>query len=219
MQKYLAPTDFFDYEHPSVQAWAHGVIGQEQDPVQQAIRLYKATRDGIRYNPYVFRPDPVTLSASYCLESGESYCIPKAVLLGAACRSIGIPSRLGLAGVKNHISSQQLIDHLRSDVFVMHGFIELYLNCKWVKATPAFNADLCARMGVAPLEFNGREDSIFHEYGTDGSRHMEYLVDHGTFADLPMDFIVESVTRAYPHLVNAYLEELNGHTLEEDLLS
>ena len=219
MQEYLAPTDFFDYEHPAVQVWAHGVIGQEQNPVQQAIRLYKATRDGIRYNPYVFCTEPVTLSASYCLESGESYCIPKAVLLGAACRSIGIPSRLGLADVKNHISSQQLIAHLRSDVFVMHGFIELYLNDRWVKATPAFNADLCARMGVAPLEFNGRDDSIFHEYGTDGSRHMEYLADHGTFADVPMEFIVASVTKAYPHLVNAYLEELNGHTLEEDLLS
>ena len=217
MQEYLAPTSFFDFEHPAVQAWTHGTVGQETNPAQQAVRLYKAVRDGIRYNPYVFRPEPHTLSASYCLTSGETYCIPKAVLLGAACRSLGIPARLGLANVKNHLSSPQLIKFLRSDVFVMHGFIELYLDDKWVKATPAFNADLCARMDVAPLEFNGRDDSIFHEYGTDGSRHMEYLKDHGDFVDVPFDFIVKGISQAYPHLAETYRQKMKQHSLEADL--
>ncbi|CAM3719847.1 transglutaminase-like domain-containing protein [Parendozoicomonas haliclonae] len=215
MQQYLCPTPFFNYEHPAIQAWVHGIVGQEQDPVQQAVRLYKATRDDIRYNPYSFKLQPESLSASYCLETGESYCIPKAVLLGAACRSLGIPARLGLANVKNHISSPQLIEYLRSEVFVMHGFIELYLEGQWVKATPAFNAQLCRHMGVEPLEFNGREDSIFHEYSTDGSRHMEYLADHGTFDDVPFDFIVKSIAEAYPHLMKDKLPE--NHSLEEDL--
>ena len=218
MQKYLAATSFFNYDHPAIQSWTHGVVGRETDPVQQAVRLYHEVRDSIRYNPYVFSVDPVTLSASYCLESGESYCIPKAVLLGAACRSLGIPSRLGLANVKNHISSPQLIEYLKSDIFVMHGFIELFLNNKWVKATPAFNARLCKYMGVAPLEFDGHEDSIFQEYDVDGSRHMEYLKDHGTFADVPFDLIAKTVEEAYPHLVTPEAQKsIRKRSLERDV--
>ena len=117
------------------------------------------------------------------------------MLLGALARKYAIPSRLGLADVKNHLSSQQLIDFLRSDIFVMHGFIELYLpdpqgEMHWVKATPAFNERLCRLMKVDVLEFDGYNDSIFQEFDENGGQHMEYLADHGTFADVPMDFIL-----------------------------
>ena len=36
----------------------------------------------------------------------------------------------------------------------------LYLEGKWVKATPAFNIEMCTRFGVKPLEFNGVDDSL-----------------------------------------------------------
>lgn len=218
--QYLAVTKFFDFDDPAVQAYAERVVDGETDPKQQAIKLYNAVRDDIRYNPYVFKTEARSLSASYCLEAGESYCIPKAVLLGAMARFVGIPSRIGLADVTNHMSSPQLIEYLKSDIFVMHGFTELYLEGKWVKATPAFNAKLCSLMGVHPLEFDGENDSIFHEFGEDGERHMEYLADHGTFADVPFDFIVDSVNKAYPHLaVEAGSDKkvLGGSSLDEDM--
>lgn len=217
--QYLSSTFYFDYDHHEVQAFADRVIGGDDlSQTEMAVRLYYAVRDEIRYNPYVFKTDPKSLSASYCIEAGESYCIPKAVLLGALCRYKGIPARLGLADVKNHLSSPQLIEFLRSEIFVMHGFIELFLDGKWVKATPAFNAALCEKMGVDTLDFDGKEDSIFQEFNDEGHKHMEYLADHGTFDDVPMEFIAMSVAKAYPHLVKPeLLAKYQSHSLEEDI--
>lgn len=201
MENYLQATPFFDYDHPAVSAWIKTQLkGVPEDPVEQIKTLYLAVRDQIQYNPYVFQTDPNTLSASYALESGETYCIPKAVLLGAAARSLGIPSRLGLADVRNHLSSPKLIEWLRSDIFRMHGFIELYLNGQWVKATPAFNRQLCELMNVEPLPFDGLHDSVFQEFTEEGQAHMEYINDHGVFDDVPIGFIVDGVRAAYGHL-------------------
>lgn len=220
MDRYLQPTAFFDYDQPSVRAWIDQQLESvPADPVEQVKALYIAVRDSISYNPYVFQTDPRTLSASYALESGETYCIPKAVLLGAAARSIGIPSRLGLADVRNHLSSPKLIEWLRSDIFRMHGFIELYLNGRWVKATPAFNRQLCEMMKVEPLEFDGLNDSIFQEYTESGEAHMEYINDHGVFDDVPHQFIVDGVRSAYGHLFEEDDANASERSLEQDMKS
>jgi len=203
MDHYLISTMYFDCTHPSIADFAYKVLGDEQrDEIETAVLLYIAVRDGTSYNPYVFSTDVDTLSASYCLQSTDSYCIPKAVLLGTLARYKGIPSRLGLADVKNHISSHRLTDMLKTNIFVMHGYIELYLDGKWVKATPAFDAKLCKRIGVNVLEFDGLNDSVFQQYNLDGREEIEYVADHGTFEDVPRDFIFESLARAYPHLNN-----------------
>lgn len=221
MERYLQPTDFFDYNQPELKAWiAARLEGVPEEPVEQAKALYLATRDSVSYNPYVFCPEPETFRASYALRTGESYCIPKAVLLGAAARSVGIPSRLGLADVRNHLSSPKLIEWLRSDIFRMHGYIELYLNDRWVKATPAFNKQLCELMNVEPLEFDGVNDSVFQEYTKAGQVHMEYVNDHGIFDDLPHDFILSGVRNAYPHLFpesDAELAPGPSSSLEADI--
>src|SRR5690554_5128208 len=201
MENYLRATPFFDYDHPAVDAWVRQQLtGIPENPVAQIKALYLAVRDSIQYDPDVFRPEPRTLSASYALESGEACCIPKAVLLGAATRSVGIPSRLGLADVRNHLSSPKLIEWLRSDIFRMHGFIELYLNGKWIKATPAFDKRLCELMKVEPLEFDGVNDSIFQEYIEAGEVYMEYVNDHGVFDDVPHEFVLSGIKAAYGHL-------------------
>ena len=223
MQDYLSETEYFDFNHPDVQAYAQQVLQGETNPVKQAVKLYYAVRDNIAYNPYVFSLDPNTLKASYCLQEKVSYCIPKAVLLGALARAVGIPSRLGLADIKNHIASPQLIEYLRSEIFVMHGLTELYLNGKWVKATPAFNLALCEKLDVAALEFDGENDSVFQEYNLDGSRHIEYVNDPGSFADVPLWLLQKSVTEAYPHLLekvspdNVENNNMSTHSLEDDL--
>ncbi|MFE8069887.1 transglutaminase-like domain-containing protein [Marinobacteraceae bacterium S3BR75-40.1] len=201
MDACLRPTYFFDYDQPDLRAWIEKqVIGVTDDPLEQIKALYLAVQDQVAYNPYVCRPEAETFRASHALLSGESYCIPKAVLLGAAARAIGVPSRLGLADVRNHLSSPRLIEWLQSDIFRMHGFIELYLNGRWVKATPAFNERLCRLIGVEPLEFDGLADSVFQPYTADGKAHMEYVFDHGVFDDVPHDYIVAGLRQAYGHL-------------------
>lgn len=201
-EAYLQPGKYINSDHSDVIAFAQKHKGDTDDSIQQAVNLYYAVRDKFMYNPFHVDLSDEGLKASNVLKRGSGYCVEKANLLAAAARVVGIPSRIGLADVKNHIGSERLKKLLRSEVFACHGFTEMYLNEKWVKATPAFNRSLCEKMGVNPLEFNGREDSIFqeHDLQEDGERKfMEYLQDHGTFADVPKEFIKAVLQKHYPH--------------------
>lgn len=212
---YLQATPSIDCDHPAVQAWALKVAADCTTPREQAIALYKAVRDDIRYDPYTFRMEPSHLCASAALAAQRSYCIPKAILLAAGARVLGIPSRLGFANVRNHLTTQQLLDWLRSDLFVMHGYTELWLEGRWVKATPAFDRLLCRYFNVPPLEFDGIHDSVFHAYTRDGDHHMEYVFDHGHFADMPYAYLEEQVRQHYPHL----MAELPHGDFEQEALA
>jgi transglutaminase-like putative cysteine protease len=152
----------------------------------------------IRYNPFLDFSDPLVFKASAVLEADQGFCVGKASLLAACARAAGIPARVGFADVKNHLTSPRLAETMGSDLFVYHGYTDLYLDGKWVKATPAFNLELCARFRVKPLEFDGREDSIFHPFDQDNRRHMEYLRDRGTYADVPVDAIQQAFRETYP---------------------
>lgn len=197
LDQYLASTEIIDSSHPEIRAFAEEKRGKATDPVEIAVRLYYAVRDGIWYDPYYpfFRPEHYR--ASNVLRGGRGFCIPKASLLCALARAGGIPARPGFANVRNHLATRQLLDFLGTDIFAYHAFAELFLEGKWVKATPAFNRELCLRHGVAPLEFNGREDSIFQPCNSDNRKFMEYLVFHGSFADIPVDRILDSFCDTY----------------------
>ncbi len=65
------------------------------------------------------------------------------------------------------------------------------------EATPAFNIELCERFGVQPLEFDGRTDALFHEFSAEGQRHMEYVAQRGSFADLPLGEIMDAFAASY----------------------
>ena len=216
MDTYLSPSRFIDSDHPAVVEFAEKHRGPSADLRDQAVSLYYAVREAIRYNPYTFSRDPGTLSASFALAAGESYCVPKATLLAACARHCGIPARIGLADVRNHLSTPRLIALLKSDVFAMHGYTELYLNERWVKATPAFNQGLCEVFNVAPLEFDGINDSVFHPFNRDGAKLMEYVVDHGQFTDVPEAFFFEHLQKCYPHLFGEQLPSLLGD-MQSDL--
>ena len=210
MDEYLQPGRFIDSDHPEVSAFAGCHRGASVDPREQAISLYYAVRDQVRYNPYTFSRDPQTLKASHALSAGESYCVPKALLLAACARHCGIPARIGLADVRNHLATPRLLELLRSEVFAMHGYTELYLGDRWVKATPAFNLALCRVFKVEPLPFDGIHDSVFHSCNQQGERYMEYLQDHGQFAELPLELFFSHLAACYPHLFNDGALTLGG---------
>ena len=196
-KKYLSPTPIIDSDHRTIIEHALKTISGTKDPVEQAVKLYYAVRDGIWYTPYY----PFYLAehyrASNVLKSGRGYCVCKASMLCALGRASGSPSRIGFANVRNHLATKELIEFMGSDLFVYHGFTEFYLEGKWVKATPAFNSTLCKKHRVAPLEFDGRKDSLFQPYNLEKKHFMEYVADHGTFADIPVDTIVASWKEAY----------------------
>jgi len=199
MTVYLQPTYFMDYDTPEVELFAETRCNRGDSDQQKAVKLYYAVRDEIRYDPYDFKNERANFKASSVIRKMSGYCVAKAVLLAALARCQNIPTRLGFADVKNHLSTSRLRDLMKTDVFMYHGYVELMLNSQWVKATPAFNLTLCTHFNVKPLEFDGLHDSLFHEFDIQGNRHMEYLADHGHFADLPFDTILGACVEKYPH--------------------
>ena len=197
LDAFLAPTWFVDYDHPAVAEHAAAVVAGATNDAERAVRLFYAVRDEVRYDPYLIGDDPATYRASAVLTRRRAYCIPKAVLLTALGRAAGVPTRLGFADVRNHLASAKLLALLDTDVFAFHGFVEFWLSGRWVKATPAFNIELCERFGVRPLEFDGEHDSLFHQFSVDGRQHMEYLRGRGSFADLPFAQIMETFATLY----------------------
>jgi transglutaminase-like putative cysteine protease len=201
MSEFLAPGRFVDSDHPAVAAFSreHASGASERE---RAVSLYYAVRDRIRYNPFQNFTLDETYRGSACLAAGEGWCVPKAALLAACARAAGIPARVGYADVKNHLTTPALTAKMGTDLFVFHGYTDLLLDGQWVKATPAFNIEMCRRFRVKPLEFDGREDSIFHPFDEDNRRHMEYLRFRGTYADVPADEIRRVFSETYPAYFN-----------------
>lgn len=194
----LRATRFIDADHPAVRAFAAQAIGAATDARERAIRLYYAVRDGFRYDPYGVDLGDHSLTASTVLEVGRGWCVTKASLLAAACRAVGVPARVGYADVKNHLSTERLRQSMKTDIFHWHGYTSILLDGAWRKATPAFNIELCTRFRLKPLEFDGREDSIYHAFDEAGNRHMEYLRFRGEFDDVPVATIRSEFARLYP---------------------
>lgn len=196
-RRYLAAGEFVDSDHPAVVEFSHAKGGSGRSQLQQVLRLFYAIRDGILYDPYLPMKEKSSYRASGCLQSGRGWCVPKAALLAACARVRGVPARCGYADVRNHLATRRLLESMGTDVFFWHSYADLYLDGRWVKATPAFNRSLCEKFGLRPLEFDGRHDSLFHEFDQAGNRHMEYLRFRGTFADVPYAEIIATFQREY----------------------
>ena len=135
------------------------------------------------------------------LAAGRGFCIGKAALLSACCRVVGVPARVGYADVRNHLSSPRLDAHMGTDIYLWHSYSDIMLDGAWVKATPAFNSALCRRLGLDPLAFDGRTDSLLHPFDRAGRLYMEYLNDRGPYADVPFDAIMAAFRVHYPKLM------------------
>lgn len=197
--QYLRSTPTIEVDHPAIVEFSlqHG---SGDDPIVKAVALYYAVRDGIRYDPYTCDLSVAELKASATLASGRGWCVSKAILLAASCRSLGIPARLGFADVRNHLSTARLRELMQTDVFLWHGYTSLYLEGQWLKATPAFNIELCEKFRLRPLEFDGTQDSIYHPFDMQGNRHMEYVRFRDEYADTPIAEMAETFAREYPYL-------------------
>jgi transglutaminase-like putative cysteine protease len=210
LAQYLAPGEFVDSGDAFVEEFAGKVTLGANDDVSRARKLYYAVRDDILYDPYYGGEARRYFRASDCLRAKRGFCIPKAALLAAAARCLGIPARVGFADVRNHLSTKKLLELMGGDIFIWHSLTELYLEGRWVKATPAFNLSLCQRFGVHPLEFDGRCDSLFHEYDRAGRKHMEYVRDRGHYVDVPYERILADLRETYPRWMKLLSEDQGG---------
>jgi len=158
------------------------------------------------------------MRASTTLKSGRGWCLPKAILLTACCRVLGIPARLCFADVRNHLSTARMRRRMRTDIFFWHGYAAIYLERKWVKATPAFNIQLCERFGLKPLEFDGCSDSIDHSFDQLGNKHMAYVRYRTEMADLPLDEIRNTFKRYYAACLSSTEADFEQDVIQDSLM-
>ena len=204
----LASTYYLDFDHVRIQELIADLKKEKAVSDQKkAVALYLIIRDGWRYDPYKINLSREHFKASRIAGKSSGNCVEKSILLIACLRGLGIPARLQLGKVKNHIAVERLIEKFGSNELTPHGMVNVYLNGQWLKVSPAFNASLCERFRVEPLEFDGENHSFLQQYNREGSLFMEYLEDYGPFEDVPVDFIKQNIREHYPHI---FVTDENG---------
>ena len=202
MMNYLLPTYFFNFENESIQNLIKEFQPNSLSQKEKAIQVYLKIRDGWRYNAYRINFNKEAFRASEISQRSDGHCIDKAVLLTTCLRGLGIPARVHFAKVKNHIAVEKLVEKFGTNELTPHGMVDILLNGKWVKSSPAFNTSLCDKYNVEPLGFDGENDSIFQEYNREGNEFMEYIEDYGHFEDLPLSFILQNMKEHYGNYFN-----------------
>ncbi|MDO6473638.1 transglutaminase family protein [Maribacter sp. 1_MG-2023] len=197
---FLSPTYFFDYESDEIQDLVSEFKNTSLSEKEITIALYNKVRDTWRYDPYSLSFNKEKYRASEIAKRPKGHCIDKSIVLIAGLRALGIPARIHLAKVKNHIGVERLIEKFGSNELTPHGMVDAFINNKWLKLSPTFNASLCEMLNVAPLDFDGENDAILQEFSTDGTQFMEYLEDYGHFEDVPMEFMERNAREHYPNI-------------------
>ena len=197
---YLTPTYYFDFEDEIIQTQIASYKNNNISDKEKAIGLYNKVRDHWKYDPYSISFSKENYRASTIAQKPSGNCVEKSIILIACLRAVGIPARLHLGKVKNHIATERLTEKFGSNELTPHGMVNAYLNDTWLKMSPAFNASLCERFQVAPLEFDGENNSFLQQYNNEGSLFMEYTDDYGHFEDVPLDFMRKNVKEHYPHI-------------------
>ena len=207
----LAPTEVIDSDHPAIIEYARHVSGNGRDSIAKACALFDAVRDEVAYNPVTHFYRQSHYKASNVLERKSGYCVSKACLLCALGRAVGIPTRMGFADIRNHGAAPQIVEMMGTNIFTYHGYVEFFLEERWVKATPAFDRIVHEKHNIALVTFNGREDAVFPSHDLNGNLYVEYITHHGVFSDLPLEDLVRSFRKTYgDQRVDQWIEMLEA---------
>ncbi len=198
----LKTTFFMDYEHPLIKEKVKELIEgiPEDDDIGKAVKLFYFVRDQIRYSVRNTREsyNKENWKSSLTLKTGFAFCIPKSILLASLARAVGIPSRLHYVDIVNHMTSERLKKDMGSNIFIFHGFVELFLDGRWVEANCAFDKELCLRKNFPAVNFDGKSDGLFAATNKDGKPFVEYIKDRGIYYDAPHQEIMQTWAVEYP---------------------
>ena len=190
MENFLKCTEIIDCDTDSIKAKALEVTKGLKTDKEKAVALYYFVRDKIKHNAYIQLYDPIRYKASSTLKAGDGMCQNKAILLVALARAVGIPARLGLVDVEDYQLSESFKQMIGGvNTMPLHGFAELYIEGRWVHASPAYDLATCQKKGFIPVEFDGVNDAKDSEYTKAGQPHMKHIRYHGPYEDFPLDEI------------------------------
>jgi len=213
-EKYLQPTDFFDYNKRRVKNKAIEITENIGEKLEKVKALFYWVRDEIKYNMMSYVPEiKANFKASVTLRRGYGFCVSKAILLSTFARAIKIPARIHLADIINHKISQKVIDFMGTNVMYYHGYSEIYLDDKWIKLAPVFDIKTAHKAGFLPLvDFDEENNAMFSKYDKNGNLFVEYVKDHGVYSYLPLEEIKEVFLEKYGDLVE---KGLNSKPIED----
>ena len=208
--KYLQETFYIDFTAPELAAHLDKAVSGAQTDEERIADWYLYVRDAWRYNPYNIYLTPEKLRVSDIVQRKECHCIDKSLIFIAGLRKMGIPARLHLAKVCNHISADRIKEKLGTDELAPHGYAAVHHNGQWTKASPIFDKNLCRFLNVDALDYDGTEDAIFQEYDKAGGMFMEYLEDYGHYDDLPLQRMKDIMKEVYPHMVDRFIKVIEA---------
>ncbi|OLS27029.1 MAG: hypothetical protein HeimC3_04960 [Candidatus Heimdallarchaeota archaeon LC_3] len=207
--QFLRSTTFVDSESEIVQNLSRYFMKKYHNKIDLSIAYFYYVRDSIKYSITIDTNSIDIFKASTCLNSRKSFCIPKASALSALSRASGIPARLHFVDLKNRRIPDHLFKALGSDMFYYHCYAELFLNDKWIKATPSFDLHTCLRHNLPPVEFNGVDDGLFASHDADGNPYCEYVNDRGIYVDVPVETVLKGLNKYYGHLEVPFTKKFN----------
>jgi transglutaminase-like putative cysteine protease len=197
LKNFLEPSPVVDCDNPVVRNTAIEVTAGKKDDIEKAVALFYFVRDTISYTIYLDKYLAEHFRASNTLALKQGYCVQKAVLLAALARAVGIPAGIGFARMTNHLIPEKMLKFLGSDIFPCHGYTELFLDGKWVKATSAMDIETCKKGRLIPVEFDGRNDALYPARNRDGKLSIEYLKFLGRYEDVPLEKLWTAVTQQF----------------------
>jgi len=199
--EYLESTFYLDSQSEVIANLAEK-IRNNANKLADIVKLsFNYIRDEIRYTIQADQHDnPANIKASSTILRKNGFCIPKAVALAALLRANAIPARLHFADIINYRSPQYLRELMGTNVFVFHGYTDVYLDNQWIKLTPAFDIHLCKKHNLPLCNFNGVDDAIFNSHDNSGNPFVEYVKDRGVYADLPFQEIFDTFERYYGNI-------------------
>ena len=142
MNKYLAPSEYIDWETPEVLAQAKTLASGVSGPEIIARRCFEFVRDDIKHS-WDYKQNPVTCKASDVLKHRTGYCYAKSHLLAALLRANKIPAGL----------CYQRLTITDVPPFCLHGLNAVYLkNFGWYRIDPRGNKEGVSAEFCPPIE-------------------------------------------------------------------
>lgn len=196
-EEYLQPTFYLNSDQSILREKVNQLTRGCQNPGEIMQRLFLFVRDSIPYNMYAVSGNQQYYQASKILEIGNGYCVQKAILLTAMGRAAGVPSRLVLVAIRNHLTPPDVVKLLGGNLFFPHAYSQFFLNGRWVNVAATYDKALCQRIGAAVPEFDGQSDTLLPKTDLQGRQFIEYIDNFGTFADLPWELIQDKLPNYY----------------------
>ncbi len=187
IDRYLAPTDYLDANHPLVRATAAALVRGAASDTERIRSIYYYVRD----LPYDILTSFRYLAqghhhASDVIEHGVAFCMGKASSFVALSRAAGVPARIAFQTLRSpdkeflSLEVRALWGGKTGRPLPWHSLGEAYLGKRWVKLDATIDAPTAARLGKPYRQpFDGVTDILTVEG--------PIVRENGSYADYPAE--------------------------------